>query len=160
MTAPKSEKIWHNGQFVDWEKANVHVSSHGLHYGSSWFEGLRCYKSSRGSEVFRLGEHVERLFDSCKIYRREIPFSPQDLQQAILETIRVNELEHCYIQPPHLLPALAAWGSILCKLLRNVSFWCGSGEPIWGMKRQKPVPMCVSRAGPEPRPTLFPPWPR
>ncbi len=99
MTAPKSSKIWHNGQFVDWEKANIHVSSHGLHYGSSWFEGLRCYKSSRGSEVFRLEEHVERLFDSCKIYRREIPFSPQDLHQAILETIRVNKLEHCYIRP-------------------------------------------------------------
>ena len=99
MTAPKSEKIWHNGEFVDWENANVHVSSHGLHYGSSWFEGLRCYQSSRGSEVFRLEEHVGRLFDSCKIYRRDIPFSPQDLQQAILETIRVNELEHCYIRP-------------------------------------------------------------
>ena len=99
MTAPKSSKIWHNGQFVDWEKANIHVSSHGLHYGTSWFEGLRCYKSSRGSEVFRLEEHVERLFDSCRIYRREIPFSPQDIQQAILETIRVNEMEHCYIRP-------------------------------------------------------------
>ena len=99
MTAPKSRKIWHNGQFVDWEKANVHVSSHALHYGSSWFEGIRCYKTSRGSEVFRLWEHVERLFNSCKIYRREIPFSPQDFQEAILETIRANHMEHCYIRP-------------------------------------------------------------
>jgi branched-chain amino acid aminotransferase len=98
-TAPKSRTIWHNGQFIDWDKANVHVSSHALHYGSSWFEGIRCYKSSRGSEVFRLGEHVKRLFDSCKIYRREIPFSSQDFQEAILETIRVNQLEHCYIRP-------------------------------------------------------------
>jgi len=92
-TAPKSRTIWHNGQFVDWDQANVHVSSHALHYGSSWFEGIRCYKSSRGSEVFRLAEHVKRLFDSCKIYRREIPFSSQDFQEAILETIRVNQLE-------------------------------------------------------------------
>lgn len=98
-TPPKSRTIWHNGKFVDWDQAQVHVSSHALHYGSSWFEGIRCYKTSRGSEVFRLPEHVTRLYDSCKIYRREIPFSVEDFQKAILETIRANKLEHCYIRP-------------------------------------------------------------
>ncbi|MDA2933287.1 branched-chain amino acid transaminase [Acidobacteria bacterium AH-259-D05] len=99
MAQPTSEKIWHNGQFVDWDKANLHVSSHALHYGSSWFEGIRCYKSARGSEVFRLRHHVERLFNSCKIYRTQIPYSLEDFQEAILETIRINKMEHCYIRP-------------------------------------------------------------
>jgi branched-chain amino acid aminotransferase len=99
MVQPKAEKIWHNGQFLDWDKANLHVTSHALHYGSSWFEGIRCYKSLRGSEVFRLREHTERLFDSCKIYRTEIPYSLEVFQEAIVETIRINKMEHCYVRP-------------------------------------------------------------
>jgi branched-chain amino acid aminotransferase len=99
MAQPRSDKIWHNGQFKDWDKANLHVTSHALHYGTSWFEGIRCYKSSRGSEVFRLREHTERLFNSCKIYRTQIPYSLDDFQEAILETIRINKMDHCYIRP-------------------------------------------------------------
>ena len=99
MTHSSTKKIWKNGEFVDWEQATLHVSTHALHYGTAWFEGIRCYKTSRGSEVFRLSEHVTRLFNSCKIYRTEIPFSREEIKQAILETIRINELEHCYIRP-------------------------------------------------------------
>ncbi|MBI4446752.1 MAG: branched-chain amino acid transaminase [Acidobacteria bacterium] len=99
MTDLKSKRIWHNGDFIDWDKATVHVMSHALHYGSSWFEGIRCYKNTRGSEVFRLKDHVRRLFDSCRIYRTEIPYSQEEIAQAILECIRVNQLEHCYIRP-------------------------------------------------------------
>ncbi len=99
MSELRSKKIWRNGEFVDWEEATVHVMSHALHYGTSWFEGIRCYKNARGSEVFRLCEHVNRLFDSCKIYRTEIPLTPPEICDAILETIRLNELEHCYIRP-------------------------------------------------------------
>ena len=99
MAQPRSDKIWHNGQFTDWDKANLHVTSHALHYGTSWFEGIRCYNSSRGSEVFRLREHTERLFNSCKIYRTKIPYSLDDFQEAILETIRINKMDHCYIRP-------------------------------------------------------------
>ena len=77
----------------------MHVMSHALHYGTSWFEGIRCYKTSRGPEVFRLKEHVHRLFSSCKIYRTEVPFSTDEIFQAILETIRINKLEHCYVRP-------------------------------------------------------------
>ena len=95
----QSEKIWHNGAFLDWDQATVHVASHALHYGSAWFEGIRCYQTSRGSEVFRLREHVDRLFNSCKIYRTQIPFSPQEILDAILETVRANRLKHCYIRP-------------------------------------------------------------
>jgi len=99
MTDFSTEKIWRNGEFVDWGQATLHVTTHALHYGTAWFEGLRCYKTSRGSEIFRLSEHVDRLFNSCKIYRTEIPFSREEIQQAILETIRINKLEHCYIRP-------------------------------------------------------------
>lgn len=95
----RAKKIWRNGRLVDWEDATVHISSHAISYGTSWFEGIRCYKTRRGPEVFRLREHVERLFDSCKIYRTEIPFSPEEIEQAILDTISGNGFEACYIRP-------------------------------------------------------------
>ncbi|RPJ55361.1 MAG: branched-chain amino acid transaminase [Acidobacteria bacterium] len=99
MTEIRAKKIWRNGELVDWDKATVHVMSHALHYGSSWFEGIRCYKTARGSEVFRLPEHVNRLYDSCKIYRASIPFTQQEFIDGVLETIEANELEQCYIRP-------------------------------------------------------------
>jgi branched-chain amino acid aminotransferase len=96
---PKSEKIWFNGELVAWDEAKVHVLSHVVHYGSSVFEGIRCYETSKGSAVFRLDDHVGRLFDSAKIYRMEIPYTPDELSRAIVETIRVNDLKACYIRP-------------------------------------------------------------
>ena len=99
MPLPQCDNIWFNGELVDWEDANIHVLSHVVHYGSSVFEGIRCYKTQKGSAVFRLDEHVNRLFDSAKIYRMEIPYTRQEICEAILETIRVNKLEACYIRP-------------------------------------------------------------
>ena len=96
---PKSDKIWYNGELVNWDAANVHVLSHVVHYGSSVFEGIRCYNTEKGPAVFRLEEHVDRLFDSAKIYRMEIPYTREEVCEAILETIRVNGLEACYIRP-------------------------------------------------------------
>jgi branched-chain amino acid aminotransferase len=96
---PKSEKIWYNGELLDWDAAHVHVLSHVVHYGSSVFEGIRCYNTEKGPAVFRLQEHVDRLFDSAKIYRMEIPYSREEVCEAILETIRVNKLNACYIRP-------------------------------------------------------------
>lgn len=96
---PKSDKIWYDGELVDWDAANVHVLSHVVHYGSSVFEGIRCYNTEKGPAVFRLKEHVDRLFDSAKIYRMEIPYSREEICEAILETIRVNGLNACYIRP-------------------------------------------------------------
>ena len=96
---PKSDKIWYNGELVNWDAANVHVLSHVVHYGSSVFEGIRCYNTEKGPAVFRLEEHVDRLFDSAKIYRMEIPYTREEVCEAILETIRVNGLDACYIRP-------------------------------------------------------------
>jgi branched-chain amino acid aminotransferase len=94
-----TEKIWMNGSFVNWDDAKVHILTHSLHYGTGVFEGIRCYKTENGSAVFRLREHVNRLFDSAHICQLEIPFSRDVIQEAILETIRVNKIEACYIRP-------------------------------------------------------------
>jgi len=99
MPLPECDKIWFNGELVDWHDAKIHVLSHVVHYGSSVFEGIRCYKTEKGSAVFRLDEHVSRLFDSAKIYRMEMPYTQEEVTQAILETIRINKLEACYIRP-------------------------------------------------------------
>lgn len=94
-----TEKIWMNGKFVKWDDAKVHVLTHTLHYGTGVFEGIRCYKTDSGSAVFRLQEHVGRLFDSAHILQMEIPFTREAVAEAILETIRVNKIEACYIRP-------------------------------------------------------------
>lgn len=95
----KTEKIWFNGKLVHWEDAKIHVLSHVVHYGSSIFEGLRCYATKKGSACFRLGDHINRLFDSAKIYRMPIPYSKDELSEAILNTIRINKLKSCYVRP-------------------------------------------------------------
>lgn len=94
-----SEKIWMDGKFVNWADANVHVLTHSLHYGLAAFEGIRCYKGKRGSAVFRLQEHVDRLFESAHIGMIEIPYEKKQVAEAIVETVRVNKLDACYIRP-------------------------------------------------------------
>ena len=94
-----TEKIWMNGSFVKWDDAKVHVLTHTLHYGTGVFEGIRCYKTDSGSAVFRLQEHVERFFDSAHILQMEMPFTQDAVTEAILETIRVNKIDACYIRP-------------------------------------------------------------
>ena len=94
-----SEKIWHNGRFINWDDAQIHVLSHAVHYGSSCFEGIRCYRTRKGPAVFRLKAHIQRLFDSCKIYRMDLPYSSDELIAATVETVRINNLETCYIRP-------------------------------------------------------------
>ncbi|MCK4417390.1 MAG: branched-chain amino acid transaminase [Candidatus Latescibacteria bacterium] len=99
MAFPEAEKIWFNGNLVNWDDARIHVLSHVVHYGSSAFEGFRCYETERGAACFRLKDHLRRLFDSCKIYRMKIPYSLEELSQAVLETIRANRLHSCYVRP-------------------------------------------------------------
>lgn len=94
-----TEKIWMNGSFVKWDDARVHVLTHTLHYGTGVFEGIRCYKTAAGSSVFRLQEHVDRLFDSAHILQMELPYSREAVNEAVLETIRANKIEACYIRP-------------------------------------------------------------
>lgn len=88
-----------DGEFVDWEKANVHVLTHSLHYGLGVFEGIRCYKTDKGPAVFRLKEHVDRLFSSAHIFLMKIPFTKEEITNAIIETVRVNNIKECYIRP-------------------------------------------------------------
>jgi branched-chain amino acid aminotransferase len=99
MPLQETEKIWMDGKFVDWKEAKVHVLTHGLHYGSTVFEGIRCYTTLKGPAVFRLKEHVKRLFDSAKIYFMDMPYSQEQISKAILETIKVNKLKAGYIRP-------------------------------------------------------------
>ena len=92
-------KVWMNGEFVDWKDANISVLSHVVHYGSSVFEGIRAYEINDKPVVFRLEEHVDRLISSAKIYKMDIPFSKEELINAIKETIKANDLKSCYIRP-------------------------------------------------------------
>ncbi|UCH44747.1 MAG: branched-chain amino acid transaminase [Nitrospiraceae bacterium] len=95
----ESKKIWMDGEFVNWADANVHVLTHTLHYGTGAFEGIRCYKTGKGSAIFRLQEHVARLFDSCHILNIKCPFTPEQISRAIIDSIKINKLRECYIRP-------------------------------------------------------------
>jgi len=99
MAFPGTGKIWMNGTLVDWRDAKIHIASHVIHYGSAVFEGARCYSTPKGSACFRLDAHMRRLLDSGKIYRMEYPLDLSGWQNAVLETIRANELKACYIRP-------------------------------------------------------------
>src|SRR5437588_2853710 len=99
MPLDKVEKIWMDGEFVDWDDAKIHILTHSLHYGSGVFEGIRAYPTSRGPGVFRLTDHIDRLFMSAKVFLIDIPFTPVQLVEAVKDTIRVNGLEQCYIRP-------------------------------------------------------------
>jgi branched-chain amino acid aminotransferase len=100
MPFEEVKKIWMNGRFVDFADAKIHVLTHAIHYGSGLFEGIRCYDTaSVGPAIFRLEEHTRRLFDSCKIYRMELPFSPAEIQQACLDAVAANEFDDCYLRP-------------------------------------------------------------
>ncbi|CDZ77864.1 Branched-chain-amino-acid aminotransferase [Legionella massiliensis] len=95
----KTEKIWHNGQFVPWEDAKIHVLTHALHYGGSAFEGIRFYETDRGPAIFRLIEHVDRLFYSAKTLKMELPYSREEIIEAIKELVRSSNLKAGYIRP-------------------------------------------------------------
>jgi branched-chain amino acid aminotransferase len=123
-------KIWMDGQLVDWRDAKIHVLTHTLHYGCGAFEGVRAYKTPAGTQIFRLREHTERLFNSAKILRMKIPFTPEQVMDAQREVVRANALESCYLRPLvwigdqklgvspkgntiHLMVAAWAWGAYL-----------------------------------------------
>ncbi|MBN2198857.1 MAG: branched-chain amino acid transaminase [Candidatus Aminicenantes bacterium] len=91
--------VWMNGRLVPWKEATIHVASHCVHYGSSVFEGFRAYETARGSVIFRLDAHIRRLFHSCKIYRMDIPYSQEQFNAAVIQTIRANKLKSCYVRP-------------------------------------------------------------
>ena len=99
MAFKETGKVWMNGRLVEWKDATIHIASHVIHYGSGVFEGIRAYDSTRGTNVFRLPEHMRRLADSCRVYRMDLPYSVEQLREAVLETIRANGFTSCYIRP-------------------------------------------------------------
>ena len=100
MPSPEiTKKIWHNGKFINWEDANIHVMSHVVHYGSSVFEGIRCYATPKGPAIFRLDSHLERLMGSCHIYRMDVEYTVNQLKEACVELVKANGMNECYIRP-------------------------------------------------------------
>ncbi len=99
MPVKNTDWIWMNGKFVSWDEAHIHVLSHVIHYGSSVFEGIRCYETPKGPRVLRLKDHIQRLYHSAKVYRMEIPFTLDEYCEVCLEVIRRNGMQKCYIRP-------------------------------------------------------------
>jgi branched-chain amino acid aminotransferase len=99
MAIQKTDKIWHNGKLINWEDATIHVMSHVVHYGSSVFEGIRCYDLPSGPAIFRATEHIQRLIDSAKVYRIDVPFTRDEIIKGMLETVGHNGAWPCYVRP-------------------------------------------------------------
>ena len=99
MSVKKTEKIWHNGQWIDWDDAKIHVLSHVVNYGSAVFEGIRCYDTKQGPAIFRVRDHMQRLVNSAKIYRMELPYSADELCNVGVELVRKNKMSACYLRP-------------------------------------------------------------
>ena len=95
----RSKYIWYNNKITDWDNANIHVMSHVIHYGSGVFEGIKCYKTDKGPAIFRLDEHIDRLYESAKVYNMEIPFERQTLIDGCINIVKKNNLSDCYIRP-------------------------------------------------------------
>src|SRR5438874_13048525 len=98
MALQKTDRIWHNGKFIRWEDANIHVMSHVVHYGSSVFEGVRCYAPPAGSAIFRAEEHMQRLLDSAKVYRMEVGFSREAVVAAMVELVKMDGIWSCNVR--------------------------------------------------------------
>lgn len=99
MPLETTANIWHNGELIPWEKAQIHVMSHVIHYGSSVFEGIRCYTQGESAGIFRLQEHMQRLINSAKIYRMPLPYSLEQLNEAVVEVVEANGVAPCYVRP-------------------------------------------------------------
>ncbi len=99
MPVQKTDKIWHNGKFINWDDAQIHVLSHVVGYGSAVFEGIRCYDTPNGPSIFRMKDHMQRLINSAKIYRMELPYSVEDFGNAASELVRLNKMGACYVKP-------------------------------------------------------------
>jgi branched-chain amino acid aminotransferase len=95
----RKSKIWMDGKLVEWDNAKIHILTHALHYGTAVFEGIRCYNTKNGPAIFRLEDHIKRLFNSCKMYHMTLEYSDKELREAIIETIKINKIKDCYIRP-------------------------------------------------------------
>jgi branched-chain amino acid aminotransferase len=153
-----TDKIWHNGKFINWEDAKVHVMTHALHYGTSVFEGIRCYATPAGPGIFRPKEHIRRLFDSAKIYRMDdLGCTQTELVDALSELVQANKLAACYLRPI----AFRGYGEVGVLSLKNpievyVACW-EWGKYLGAEAHEKGVDVCVSswtRLAPNTLPTM------
>ena len=140
-----TEKIWHNGRFIPWADATIHVLSHVVSYGTSVFEGIRCYATPAGPAIFRLREHVRRMMDSARIYRMDnLGYTAEQLGEAMLELVRVNKMDACYIRPI----ALRGYGDMGVNPLHNpidIYIACWSwGKYLGEEALAEGVDVCVS----------------
>ena len=157
MPVARVEKIWMNGRLVNWDDAKIHILSHVIHYGSSWFEGIRCYNTKKGSAIFRLDAHLRRLYDSAKIYRCDIPYNKSQLEKAIKETIQANKLKSCYIRPI----VYRGYGEVGvnptgCPTEVSIAVW-EWGKYLGAEALEKGIDVCVSswrRPAPDTLPTV------
>jgi branched-chain amino acid aminotransferase len=144
MALKATEKIWHNGKWINWDDAKIHVLSHVVGYGSAVFEGIRCYDTKQGPAIFRLVPHMQRLLNSAKIYRMDPPFSLDDLCNAAVELVRINKLPACYVKPI----VLRGYGDVSVNPLPNpieVYMACWPWGAYLGPEAQaKGVDVCVS----------------
>ncbi|HSB17132.1 MAG TPA: branched-chain amino acid transaminase [Bryobacteraceae bacterium] len=152
-----TEKIWHNGRFIDWDDAKIHVLAHVVNYGTSVFEGIRCYSTPAGPAIFRLREHIRRMIDSAKIYRMDLGYSLDELAEAMVELVRLNRMQACYLRPI----ALRGYGEIGVNPGKNpievyVACW-EWGKYLGEEALAQGVDVCVSswtRLAPNTLPTL------
>src|SRR6202158_1866511 len=144
MALKATEKIWHNGSWINWDDAKIHVLSHVVGYGSAVFEGIRCYDTRQGPAIFRLGPHMHRLLNCAKIYRMHPPFTVEDLSNAAVELVRINKLPACYVKPI----VLRGYGDVSVNPLPNpieVYMACWPWGAYLGPEAQaKGVDVCVS----------------
>lgn len=154
---PATEWIWKDGEWIRWQDATVHVLSHSIQFGSSLFEGIRCYTTPGGPAIFRLHEHLRRLRDSCRIFRTELEFSPEELAEGCREVVRRNGLDSCYLRPM-VVRGYGAIGMVPAASPLETYLVCWPWGPYLGADAlEAGVDVCVSswqRAAPNTYPSL------
>src|SRR5271157_235770 len=146
MPVQKTDKIWHDGKWINWDDAMIHVLSHVVSYGSAVFDGMRCYNTKQGPALFRLHEHMRRLINSAKIYRMEFPYTVEELSSVAMELVRLNKLDACYVRPI----VLRGYGEVGVNPLHSVVevyMACWRWALIWVPKRSPRVWMSASAPG-------------
>lgn len=123
MSFEKTRWVWQDGEFLRWDEAKIHSSAFGLHYGAGVFEGIRCYETADGPAIFRLKEHMDRLYASAAVYQLNIPFTPEELNEAICETIRRNDFKSCYIRPTAYFDSGSLGIRSVCPVGINILTW-------------------------------------
>lgn len=123
MSFEKTKWVWQDGEFLQWNDALIHSSAFGLHYGTGVFEGIRCYNTANGPAVFRLAEHLDRLYASAEVYKLNFPYTPAELTAAICETIRRNQFNNCYIRPTAYFDSGSLGIRAVCPVGFNILTW-------------------------------------